>query len=163
MRSCFSPRRRFSFGLTSVARPRTPLIAYCPIAFLTLTFAQWSNALWGFQIAWFLVVLASGLCVIALLDRPRLTWWAFIAAALAAVVGSYSSLQGLVIWPVGLLLLFLRRRPRWTYVSWIALAAATSALYFYNYPNAGPRTVLGSRWSTPTWPQSSSSSLSEMS
>ena len=116
--------------------PRTPLIAYCPVAFLTLTFAQWSNALWGFQIAWFLVVLALAL-VIALLDRPRLTWWVFIAAALASVVGSYSSLQGLVIWPVGLLLLFLRRRPRWTYASWIALAAATTALYFYNYPNAG--------------------------
>jgi hypothetical protein len=52
---------------------------------------------------------------------------------LVAVVGSYSLIQGLLIWPIGLVLLYHRRRPVWTFVSWIAGGLATTALYFHNY------------------------------
>jgi hypothetical protein len=55
------------------------------------------------------------------------------AAVLVAVVGSYSSLQGLLIWPVGLVLLYHRRRSLWTFVGWIVAAGGTTALYFHNY------------------------------
>lgn len=112
--------------------PDTPLLYYCPVAFLTLTFAQWQNTLWGFQMAWYLVLLALA-ATILLLDRPTLAWPTLLAAAIVAVVGSYSSTQGLLIWPVGLLLLYLRRRPRWALVSWIGAAGATAALYFHNF------------------------------
>ena len=90
--------------------PSTPLLFYCPVAFLTLSFAGWQDALWGFQMAWY-VVLVSLAATIALIDRVRLTWPIFALAVLAAVVGSYSSLQGLLIWPVILVLLYHRRRP----------------------------------------------------
>jgi hypothetical protein len=116
--------------------PDTPLLLYCPVAFLTLTIAQWQNTLWGFQMAWYLVLLSLA-ATILLLDRPTLAWPTFLAAAIVAVVGSYSSTQGLLIWPVGVLLLYLRRRPRWTLVSWIAGAGATAALYFYNFVSTG--------------------------
>jgi hypothetical protein len=127
--------------------PDTPLLFYCPIAFLTLTFVQWQNTLWGFQIAWYLVLLSLA-ATIALLDRPTLTPPTLVAAAAVAVVGSYSSTQGLLIWPVGLVLLYLRGRRNWTFVSWIAVAAATAALYFYNFGGPGrqadnPHNALG--------------------
>ena len=80
--------------------PDTPMLFYCPIAFLTLSLAQWQNTLWGFQMAWYLVLLSLA-ATIALLDRPTLTLPTFVAAAVVAVVGSYSSTQGLLIWPVG--------------------------------------------------------------
>jgi hypothetical protein len=112
--------------------PGVPLLYYCPIAFLTLTFAQWQNTLWGFQIAWYLVVLALAV-TIALVDRPYLRWPVFAAAILAAVVGSFSSLQGLLIWPVGLVLLYHRRRPPWAFAAWLAVAVGTVALYFHNF------------------------------
>jgi hypothetical protein len=112
--------------------PDTPLILYCPVAFLTLSLAQWQNALWGFQMAWFVVLLCAALTIVVL-DRPTLTWPYFLVAVLFAVVGSYSSLQGLLIWPVGLVLLYHRRRPRWTFVGWIVAAGATTAGYFYNF------------------------------
>ena len=123
--------------------PATPLLFYCPVAFLMLTFAQWGNALFGFQIAWFLCLFAVVL-VIALLDRPVLTRPTLVAAALLAVVASYTLVQGLLIWPVGLLLLYVRRRPRWTLFAWVAAAVLTAALYFYNLTpaNDSPRAVL---------------------
>jgi len=133
--------------------PGTPMLFYCPVAFLTLSFAQWQNTLWGFQMAWFLVLLCLA-ATIALLDRPTLTWPTFVAAAVVAVVGTYSSTQGLLIWPVGLVLLYLRGRAKWTFVSWIAVAGATAALYFYNFtdPNgaraASPRNALDHPWET---------------
>ena len=33
--------------------PSTPLLYYVPVAFLTLTLAQWQNTIWGFQMAWY--------------------------------------------------------------------------------------------------------------
>ena len=121
--------------------PNTPWLFYCPVAFLTLTFSQWQNALWGFQMAWYLVVLSLAVTM-ALLDRPqlagplywpRLAWPTFAVAALVAVVGSYSSVQGLIIWPVGLVLLYHRRWPLWAFVGWVVAAGATAALYFHNF------------------------------
>ncbi len=129
--------------------PQTPLLFYCPVAFLTLTLAQWQNTIWGFQMAWYLVLLSLAL-TIALLDWPKLAWPIFALSILAAVVGSFSSIQGLLIWPVGLVLLYHRRRPLWTVVVWVLAAAATAAFYFHNFksskafdPNA---TVLKAPW-----------------
>src|ERR1019366_8903735 len=90
------------------------------------------NTLWGFQMAWYLVLLGLAVALF-LLDRPSLTWLVLAAAMAAAVVGSFSSLQGLLIWPTGLVLLYLRRRPWRMIVVWIISAVATGAIYFYNY------------------------------
>lgn len=110
----------------------TPLLYYCPVAFIMLTFAQWQNMLWGFQMAWYLVLLALAVTIV-MLDRPALTWPVLVVAITAAVVGSYSSIQGLLIWPVGIVLLYHRRRPTWASLSWVTLAAVTIAFYFVNY------------------------------
>lgn len=112
--------------------PGTPLLYYCPIAFLTLTLVQWDNALWGFQMAWYLVLLSLAVTIV-LLDRPALSWPIVVAAILVAVVGSYSSLQGLLIWPVGLVLMYHRRRPLSVFITWIVGMGLTIALYFYNF------------------------------
>ena len=112
--------------------PATPLLFYCPVAIVLLSFAQWQNMLWGFQMAWYMVLFSLAVSVV-LLDRPRLAWPIFGIAVLVAVVGSYSSLQGLLIWPVGLVLLYHRRRPAWAFISWVLVGIATTALYFHNY------------------------------
>ena len=96
-------------------RPSTPWFYYCPVVILMFSLVggnPWwasTNTLWAFQMAWYLVLL--GLAVtLFLLDRPSLTWLVLAGAMAAAVVGSFSSLQGLLIWPIGLVLLYLRRR-----------------------------------------------------
>lgn len=121
--------------------PNTPLLFYCPVAFLALTLSQWQNALWGFQMAWYLVLLSVAVSM-ALLDRPQLAarpdwprsaWPTFVVAVLVAVFCSYCSVQGLIIWPVGLVLLYHRRWPRWAVVGWVVAAGVTVALYFHDF------------------------------
>ena len=106
-----------------------PWIFYCPVAFLMLSFVQYQNTIWGFQMAWYLVLLMV-MITIAILDRPTLTWWWMVLAIACAVVASFSSLQGLIIWPVGLLLMYYRCRPRATMICWVASAVVTTVLYF---------------------------------
>jgi Bacterial Ig domain len=110
--------------------PSTPFIYYTPLTLLLFSFVQYENTLWGFQIAWYLVTLALALALF-LLDRPALTGWVFAGAIAATVVGSFSSLQGLLIWPVGLLVLYVHRRPRRSLLIWIACALITATVYFH--------------------------------
>jgi hypothetical protein len=112
--------------------PATPLLFYVPVAFVMLTFAQSQNSLWGFQMAWYLVLLALAVSMV-LLDRTNLVWPVLVAAIVAAVVGSYSSIQGLLIWPIGLVLLYHRRRPTWAFGIWVAAGLVTVAVYLHNY------------------------------
>ena len=110
----------------------TPMLWYLPVMLLLFSFVQYQNTLWGFQIAWYLVTL-SLVGALYLLDRPHLTHVAFLAAIIAGVVASYSSLQGLTVWPVGLVLLYLRRRSPDRLITWSACGLAATALYFYHW------------------------------
>ena len=112
--------------------PTTPWLYYCPVALLALSTVQYGNALWGFQMAWFLILLALATTVV-FIDRFTLTWLSMTGAVLAAVIGSFSSVQGLLIWPAGLVLLYLRRRSRPFVVVWIAAAVVSVIVYFRNF------------------------------
>jgi len=112
--------------------PSTPWLYYCPVALLALSTVQFGNALWGFQMAWFLIVLALATTVV-FIDRFTLTWLSMTGALVAAVIGSFSSVQGLLIWPAGLVLLYLRRRRRPFVFVWIGAAVASVIVYFRNF------------------------------
>ncbi len=111
--------------------PSTPWIFYCPVAILLLSFVQFENSLSGFQICWYLV-LAALAAALFFLDSPRFGWPLLAWAMAAAVVGSYSAIQGLYIWPVGLLLLYQRRRSLRYLLTWLGGAAVTAAVFFYH-------------------------------
>ncbi len=89
--------------------PSIPWLYYCPVALLTFSLVQYQSTIWGFQMCWYLVVLSLAAALV-LLDRTTLSWITLAGAIGAAVVGTFSSSEGLMIWPVGLLLLYLRRR-----------------------------------------------------
>ena len=59
--------------------PSTPWLYYCPVAILALSFVQSGNALWGFQMAWYLVLLSLAASIV-LLDRVSLSWTACSSA-----------------------------------------------------------------------------------
>jgi hypothetical protein len=109
---------------------------------------QYENALWGVQMAWYLVLLSLAVAVV-LLDRATLTWLVFAGALGAAVVGSFSSLQGLLIWPAGLVLLYHRRRQPAFAISWIAAAAAAAVLYFHNFSVSASSGIVSISWHHP--------------
>ncbi len=111
--------------------PAVPWLYYCPVVILACSVVQYGATLWGFQMAWYLVLLALAV-VVVLLDRNELTAPVLALAIGAGVVGSFSSLQGLLVWPVGLVLLLFRGRSRRCLTAWIAAACATTALYLYH-------------------------------
>lgn len=111
--------------------PQTPMIWYCPVVILMLSWVQFENSLWGFQLAWY-VVMACLAGTLSVLDRDCLNSVALIVAVLIAIIGSYSSLQGLLIWPAGLILLLYRRSQWRVTLAWITAALITTGLYFYN-------------------------------
>ena len=97
--------------------PGRPWIVYCPVVILMLSVAQAGNTLWGFQLAWYLVLVALA-AVIYLLDAKTLSAPGLLLGMLVAVIGSYSSLQGLFIWVVGLMILFYRKRSSLFFALW---------------------------------------------
>lgn len=128
--------------LVYLARRTTRLhpLLLVPLAFALFDWAQVENLLWAFQLAWMLIVCVLLVALIGLDHRHSPGW--FLVACLAGVVGSYSSLQGLLIWPVGLLYAALVGwRLRWLGV-WIVVAAATTGLYLWHFVGMGSRSAL---------------------
>jgi hypothetical protein len=118
--------------------PSIPLIAYCPVAIVLLMFVPLADVLFSYQMSWYLMLL--GLAgAIFFLDGPILARPQLAAAIAFGVVGSFSSMEGLFIWPTGLVLLYLRRRPRGPFITWVVAACVTVVVYFadYNFSAAG--------------------------
>ena len=78
-------------------------------------------------------MLLSLVGTLALLDRRELSWPWFVLAVVIAVIGSFSSLQGLLIWAAGLILLYYRKRHIASIVIWIGSAVVVTVVYFYNF------------------------------
>jgi hypothetical protein len=112
--------------------PSTPWIYYFPAVVVLLSLNQGTMVLWGFAASWYLEVFALALAIF-LLDRVALGWIALAGAIVATVAGSFSSLEGLMIWPVGLVLLIQRRRGRSVILTWIIAAVATTCLYMFHF------------------------------
>jgi hypothetical protein len=118
------------------ARPSTPWLFYCPVAMMMLSLVFAGATLYGFQMSWFMILLAMAVTLF-LLDRRDLGRIALLGAVVAAIVGSFSSLQGLLIWPSGLAVLAYRRQRRSIITGWIGAAIITTAVYFYHLDLSG--------------------------
>jgi len=116
--------------------------ALTPVHALTLGLVWFSledteNSLWAFQLAWYLVI-AFLMALIFLLSQPRRHRNAvLIVALLISIAASFSSLQGLLLWPVGLLcLLWDRPRDRRRFKEcaiWLVACAITATIYFHGF------------------------------
>jgi hypothetical protein len=111
--------------------PGVPWLYYCPVAILACSIVQYGATLWGFQMAWYLVLLALAL-VVVFIDRDEITVFTVALAIGAGVIGSFSSLQGLLLWPVGMVLILYRGRVRSIVAAWVVAACITTALYLYH-------------------------------
>jgi len=99
--------------------------------------ADVENALWGFQLAWYLVVFFFVAMTYCLLVPGRFRN-AFVALAIgAAVLASLTEVQGFVLWPAGLVALVWvspwRRRTYYESAIWLASALITTAIYVRNF------------------------------
>ena len=122
----------FLLVLSHKRRSSRGWIWYCPVPILMLSLVQSKSTLFGFQLAWYLLILMLAVALY-LLDRPTLSGLAVAGAMVAAVVGSFSSLPGLLIWPAGLILLYQRRCRLSLTIGWCLAAVAAGAVYLYHY------------------------------
>jgi hypothetical protein len=114
--------RRFAVAVPAMLLPL--------MSFLVFNWAQWEGWLNGFQTVFFLgsASVVSGLLLLA--GEP--TWWRFTLALLAGVVGSFSTPNAYLYWPIGLVVLLVAT-PRGLRAIrsavWIAVAAGCAALF----------------------------------
>jgi len=120
------------------------------VSVIVFGLAQMENWLWGWQMSYFICVLAV-VAGLSLVTSPQLTWWRLAAGAGAGVVATYSFACGLPYWPVGLLAVAAAptesRRTRGLRVMvWVIISALVAALYFHGYrtpsQHPGPRAGL---------------------
>lgn len=123
-----------------------PLVFFVPVALLIFSFRQYENMLFGFQIS-FAFTQTFGVLALYLLyssSRESSRAHGFVAALGSATVASFSTAQGLLVWPAGLLGLLLgpaaTSRKKVFIVIWGIAGLAEWAAYFvdYNTPQGHP-------------------------
>ncbi|MGH7642205.1 MAG: hypothetical protein ACRENX_04195 [Candidatus Dormibacteria bacterium] len=110
-----------------------------PAAFLLCDLIQVQNILWAFQFAWALGMLCL-LATLAALEGTERHRWLFLVALGAAIVASYTSLFGLLVWPAGLLYARLKVLPKHCLVEWVVVALCAVVLYFWQLGPISPPT-----------------------
>ena len=129
-----------------LGRPLTPACFILGVVWFSLADVQ--NALWSFQLSWYLTVFCFVLMLYLLLVPRRRRILCLSLGMVVAVVASFSDIQGFNVWPVGLIcILWARPWVRRTYyelVIWISAAVVTVTIYLPGYE------PLYSRCRTPT-------------
>ncbi|HEX3980132.1 MAG TPA: hypothetical protein VHW93_02865, partial [Acidimicrobiales bacterium] len=107
--------------------PSLSWLAYAPVALVLVGYVPLADALFGYQIGWFLVLVGLAGSLFCL-DRQVPSQLAMAGAIAFGVVGSFSAIEGLFIWPVGLVLLFLRRRSLRAMAVWTVAGVVAGVL-----------------------------------
>ena len=127
--------------LHSYLRRQLTLLPVLSVGLIWFSLADYFNALWAFQFAWYLILFFFVLMLYLLLRESRGSL-VFGIALVTAIAASYSSVQGLLLWPVGLMCLLwplwqLReRRITRTYAElgvWMVAAVVTTAIFLQHY------------------------------
>ena len=122
-----------------------------PMAFLVFSLRQYENMLWGFQIGFFMVVAAALAAFFGLsaLKNERYAW-IFGGTLLASTVAAFSSIHGLLVWPVGLGQLFIaplgRRLKIVLSAVWATIGAAEWSVYFIGWTKPTYHPPIGFSW-----------------
>jgi len=122
---------------------RAWLFVFVPVAFLVFSFRQYENMLFGFQINFAFTQTFGVLALLLLyvLGRRRFKKLAFAGALGSATIASFSTAQGLFVWPAGLLQLFfgpLEKRTKGILIAvWGLVGSAEWIGYFFDYSSPG--------------------------
>jgi len=115
------------------------LLLFVPVSFLIFSFRQYENMLFGFQINFAFTQLFGvlALFLLYLSGHRRFKKLAFLAALGSGTVASFSTAQGLFVWPAGLLQLFIgsleKRTKRVMIAIWSLVGLGEWVGYFIDY------------------------------
>jgi len=118
---------------------QSTLIKFIPVVWLIFSLRQWENLLWGFQIAWFMVVLFI-ILALYLLGNKIVKVWHFTGAVTSGILASFSSIHGLLVWPVGVIFivmnqLILNGVDKKSFIKFLSIWIITGIIVFIIYFN----------------------------
>jgi hypothetical protein len=100
---------------------------------ILLSFRQSENLLWGFQIG-FVLSLVLPVAALHILSSQKRGYLETTVALLAGIIGSFSSSQGLFLWPCALILLVMPgERSKRELLIWSCAGGLVWIYYFYGY------------------------------
>lgn len=122
--------------LRSYLAKRLTFVEVFVVGIVWFSLADLQNALWSFQLAWYLATFFFVAALYFLLARGR--HGSMLALGIvAAVAASYSIVQGFVVWPVGLIcVLWSSPWGRRTYgeaFAWLSAAAIAAGIYLRHF------------------------------
>ncbi len=104
------------------------LLAFVPVPWLVCVLSQFQTLLYGMMMCFVFTVLGVIWAIALLRGRGA----SLLAAVLSAVMATFSTLNGFLVWPLGAAVLAVRRR--WPALAiWLAGAAACAWLYFRRF------------------------------
>ncbi len=120
------------------------------VSLFVFSWVQAENLLWGFQIGLTLPILCA---FAALFHLSRFTRKHFVIAIIYAIVGSFSSSMGLLIWLAGLVTFVAAcgvREKKLLLLAWASVGVITWVIYFSGYHSPGDHpslmSALGAPW-----------------
>ena len=118
-------------------------IFFLPVPFILFDPIQWENSLWGFQLAFFLVIFSFVVSIYLLQLSIFKNQTYIIPSILFAFIGAFSSLQGLLTWLIGGIAIMITLKSQRTTrifligVFWILSTLASFYLYFHGWHHPG--------------------------
>lgn len=119
---------------------------FVPVSWSLFSLVQWGIALWGFELAWYLVLFFTLLSFYFLDKLQREEGnrvFNFLTSLFAGAVASFSSMQGLIVWPVGLFFIttmiwveenaHLKKVWRKRFYYWLSFGGIIFYTYFYGF------------------------------
>ena len=110
------------------------LLTFLPISLLICNFRQYESVLWGDGILVNSMIFGV-VAAFALLEVNEKIDFLFVLSLAGAIVGSFSLLSGLIVWPAGFLqILMSKKRPNIRKASlWAFVGAISFITYFYEF------------------------------
>jgi hypothetical protein len=106
------------------------LLLFAPVSWLYCNLSQYENMLYGLLMCHYFT--AAGV-IWALVFLARRSGTGIVLAVLCGLIASFSTLNGLLIWPLGLVPLLAREERPARMITWIAAGAAAFTLYFFDF------------------------------
>lgn len=130
--ACLLTASLLLIGVLAVRSLRVDRLWLIPVALLTMGLVQFGNALWAFQLAWYLAMFLT-LAALATIEMIGDRWLGLGLALVPALLASYCSLQGLLVWPLALLY-GAALGWRWRHaLCWVAVGVAATVAYLWNF------------------------------
>lgn len=127
--------------LRSRAHPILWTVSVGVSAIALFSLVQLENWLWAFQFAFFFIQFAVVASLMVLCRSGLSLWFRLLTVTVLAIAASFSSAQGLLVWPVLILSLFLTSDSLKNKVIGVScllvFAGATFAFYVYGLPHSG--------------------------